>query len=463
MIHAPPPGSGDTRFKVDLDRLHDIEPQDGLRMLPPSALSRAVVGRALRCVPYPLLGENTLCVSDSLVLGTDKDGAPALLVRVGDTYPNQHLEVVIKAYVYKWRHPARGTTTTDGLEAGGQGQGPPNTGAAPPRPSPAAAAFPGPTCSEPDDYEVHDLGMGYDTGADRLSLWLPVIAKHVITPGSPIASWLQPGGLLKDADACVAVTVEAYRYATATNAMRTRIFSVLRDVKAGSAFLPIVTSPGDSADHKPRVNWARFHDTVPLPTAAVTLGGLPGGGAAAQRWGPAGGGPRPAAQPSPPRPALVPSSPAPGPARGPGGGGGGASGPRLRRDSMDALRADAAILPSQRAARRAGGRGEWNLTEGVAATTTSTAVAGPLVPSSPPRLGRLSATSAPSAPAPEASFIALPPHVDRENSMRLRTQNARARLEGAFGDRAGGGGGGGRDRGGGGRGGAGAGGQDDNV
>ena len=327
MIHAPSPGSGDTRFKVDLDRLHDVEPQAGLRLLPPSALSRAVVGRSLRCVPYPLLGENTLCVSDSLVLGTDREGAPALLVRVGDTYPNQHLEVVVKAYLYKWRHPRPAGVGTgggvDGPDAWGGGGGGfgggggggqtslPGFGAAgaipPPTPPSPTTPSAGLACSEPDDFEVIPLDMGYDTGADRLSLWLPVVAKHVIGPASPLAPWLEPGGLLRDADACVAVTVEAYRYATATNAMRTRIFSVLRDVRPGSAFLPIVTSPGDSADHKPRVNWARFHDTVPLapgaPGAAFSapvaggVGAAPMAAAAQRRGGVRGAGAaRPAAR-----------------------------------------------------------------------------------------------------------------------------------------------------------------------
>ena len=71
--------------------------------LPPAALSRAVVGRAARCVPYPLLGENTLCLSDSLCLSRTRAGRVALMVRVGDTYPNQHLEVCVKAYLYRWR------------------------------------------------------------------------------------------------------------------------------------------------------------------------------------------------------------------------------------------------------------------------------------------------------------------------------------------------------------------------
>jgi hypothetical protein len=84
-------------------RLHDVEPLEGLEMLPPSHLSRLVASKALRTVPYPLLGENTLVISDSCVLAPDDNGHLALLFRVGDTYPNQHLEVVVRAYVYRWR------------------------------------------------------------------------------------------------------------------------------------------------------------------------------------------------------------------------------------------------------------------------------------------------------------------------------------------------------------------------
>lgn len=34
-------------------------------------------------VPYPLLGENTLVISDSLVLSPGTDGKPQLQVRIG--------------------------------------------------------------------------------------------------------------------------------------------------------------------------------------------------------------------------------------------------------------------------------------------------------------------------------------------------------------------------------------------
>lgn len=69
-----------------LNRLHEVEPLEGLEMLPPAALSRLVAAKALRTVPYPLLGENTLVISDSLVLAPDDHGRLALLFRQG-VYP----------------------------------------------------------------------------------------------------------------------------------------------------------------------------------------------------------------------------------------------------------------------------------------------------------------------------------------------------------------------------------------
>ena len=50
-------------------------------MMGPSALSTQVVNRALRTVPYPLLGENTLVLSDSCILAPDDEGNLSLMFR----------------------------------------------------------------------------------------------------------------------------------------------------------------------------------------------------------------------------------------------------------------------------------------------------------------------------------------------------------------------------------------------
>jgi len=240
MIKAPAPNqSKDTRYLVDVSKLHDVEPQSGLATLPPAALSRAVVGRSARCVPYPLLGENTLCLSDSLCLSRTRSGQVALMVRVGDTYPNQHLEVCVKAYLYRWR--PQGTAGRSGGAGGGGGRGrgrgggvafgvgvngadtaddelsslPPSRiggresnasvatttaaagRAAQPRDSRSSRGSlsesssnpPSFSVGEPDDFECLQLDVGYGDGSDRLMLWLPVVVKHVIDERSPLWHW----------------------------------------------------------------------------------------------------------------------------------------------------------------------------------------------------------------------------------------------------------------------------------
>ena len=71
------------------DRFHEIEPQMGvLELLQPTQLARKVLGPPRSTVPYPLLRENTLVLSDRLVLRRLR-GRMELQVRVGDVYPNQ--------------------------------------------------------------------------------------------------------------------------------------------------------------------------------------------------------------------------------------------------------------------------------------------------------------------------------------------------------------------------------------
>ena len=155
-----------------------MEPQADLEPLPQAEVSKMVVTRAKRTVPYPILGENTLVrsratqcafvcrddllhfqlpcqrhacsgpvhtmraarsptaehhqhtsrpanpcpthlwscslcawpceqascaqvLSDSMVL-TEDDGGLCLMVRVGDTFPNQILDPIVRAYLYRW-------------------------------------------------------------------------------------------------------------------------------------------------------------------------------------------------------------------------------------------------------------------------------------------------------------------------------------------------------------------------
>lgn len=61
------------------------------------------------------------------------------------------------------------------------------------------------------DVEISMLEVGYELGDDRILLWLPWIAKHVITEESPLKNWLNPSGFMADADACIAVVVRLGR------------------------------------------------------------------------------------------------------------------------------------------------------------------------------------------------------------------------------------------------------------
>ena len=57
------------------------------------------------------------------------------------------------------------------------------------------------------DVEITMLEVGYEFGNDRILLWLPWVAKHVISKDSPLSNWLSPSGFMADADACIAVVV----------------------------------------------------------------------------------------------------------------------------------------------------------------------------------------------------------------------------------------------------------------
>lgn len=232
--------------------------------------------------------------------------------------------------------------------------------------------------------------------------------------------------MLRDADASIAVTVEGYRYSTSANAMRTRIYSVMRDVRRDHGFCSIVTSPSESADLKPRVNWAAFHETVKLSGEETGYGGYGGGG----------GGVRgvsfarpPAAPPAPPPPPPPPSA---------------AAAPiqqqkqqhqaarisnNLHRNSMDVLRSDAA--------RQAAGGGASAAAPSAAAAATapppSSAAAQPPSAAAASFAAAAAAAAAATAaatraPPPEAGGgMLLPPNLDPDSTFRLRTATAQAR------------------------------------
>lgn len=54
---------------------------------------------------------------------------------------------------------------------------------------------------------MEQLEVGYETGADRLLLWLPMVVTHVIDDNSPLANWRDPETVLSDSDATIVVVV----------------------------------------------------------------------------------------------------------------------------------------------------------------------------------------------------------------------------------------------------------------
>jgi hypothetical protein len=93
-----------------------VQLQSEMPVLAPTQLSHLVVNRAKRTVPYPLLGENTLVLSDLLCVARNAAGQLCLSCRVGDTYPNQMLEMTARMYLYRWRDPVNRGEEEDAYE-----------------------------------------------------------------------------------------------------------------------------------------------------------------------------------------------------------------------------------------------------------------------------------------------------------------------------------------------------------
>ncbi|KAK9837394.1 hypothetical protein WJX84_010244 [Apatococcus fuscideae] len=228
-----PPKPNDTRYIVDVSQFHEVEAHAAIKADTPSKTSRLVVANALRTVPFPLLGENTLVLSDTMCLAPDENGHLSVMFRVGDTYGgNQFVDVSVRAYIYRWRPKLKGT------------------------------------CGIPDDFEVKLLETGYSTGEDHLFLWLPVVCKHVIDDESPLRSWRTPGGFERDHSSAIAVVVEGWMYSNSQERMRLRIYNVKNNVRPAHGFAAMVTPPHETPELKPRIDWSKFHHLRPLSAAA---------------------------------------------------------------------------------------------------------------------------------------------------------------------------------------------------
>lgn len=208
IIMKPDPGARDKRYGVDLTHFHQLRRQNDVPAAPRAEASQLVVTRALKTVPYPLLGENTLVLSDSLCLSDAGDGRLELAVRVGDTYPNQMTEITVHMFLYRWRS----------LEE-----------------IAADALLPA--------FSLDRLDVGYTNGADRLNLRLPLEVTHLIDDASPLAHWRRPGGVEADLGAEIVVLLNAYVTRTSSNMLRQRTYFVGQHVRWGYRFEPMVKPP----------------------------------------------------------------------------------------------------------------------------------------------------------------------------------------------------------------------------
>jgi len=217
-------------YVVDLEKFHTIEPQSGLPILPKSHLSHLVVSRSKRTVPYPLLGENTLVLSDTLCVAPNERGNMCLYCRVGDTYPDQMVEIIVKMYLYRWRPMSDPNSSREAAPAG-------------------------------ETFHLEMLSCGYRDGSDRVHLRLPQLVVHEIDGSSPLRNWLDEGGLEQDATTEITVVINAYKFTNGGNMLRQRTYRVNSHVRYGYGFVPVVKHPMMSADRKPRVRWQLFHET----------------------------------------------------------------------------------------------------------------------------------------------------------------------------------------------------------
>lgn len=102
VVHVP---DNPTNFyTVDLGKFHTIQLQKDIPEISKEELSTLIVNRSKKTVPYPLLGENTLVLSDVLCISPNESGTLCLYCRVGDTYPDQMIEIIAKIYLYRWRN-----------------------------------------------------------------------------------------------------------------------------------------------------------------------------------------------------------------------------------------------------------------------------------------------------------------------------------------------------------------------
>ncbi|EIE26204.1 E set domain-containing protein [Coccomyxa subellipsoidea C-169] len=218
--------SASTRHAVDLSRFHEVEPQKDLeQMLPQQIISQHLLKKNHRVIPFPALSEKTLVLSEVAVVGTKDtpDGQLSLMVRIGDVYPDNMVQLAVRMYLYRWNDRLQEDATTTA------------------------------------PYEVHQL----EVTPARLLLRLPMTVRHIITESSPLSNWRSgQAGIAADASSEIIVVVDSVKYDTSKVIMAKRIYVVHSHIKYGYRFEPMVSRVGGRA---PRITWSSFHDVAPAP------------------------------------------------------------------------------------------------------------------------------------------------------------------------------------------------------
>eukprot|EP00775_Hariotina_reticulata_P012504 gene12504-12639_t len=210
-------GRGTTQHSIDLARFHEVEPMDMLTLMPPSRVSRAVVLGGARRVPCPRLGENTMLLSDELVVTQGANGRWFVAVSLRGCAALGRDLCTVQMFVRL-----------------------------------SGNIFP---CCR----------FGDAGGGVNVLLRYPVVVGHEIGPMSPLQEWITPEGMLKDADAEIVVVATATMYVTSHLSMRSKVYSVLGSIRWGHSFEQCVIPPKRS----PTVSTAFGSLQMTLSGAAV--------------------------------------------------------------------------------------------------------------------------------------------------------------------------------------------------
>ena len=221
-------------------------------------------------IPPPIVREKTIIVSDFAVVRRRADGQRVFAFRCADVYRNQILDGRVRAMLYRFHaHRRMDGKSSESLLTGKLKaliedeavEGEAAVGAPPTSVEDRGEEF----------FTCDELDLGYDTGRDRLFLWLPTVVEHVIDKRSPLHGLDE--AMLAAAGAEVVVSVEGVSYATGMPMVTHRVYRMGANVAFGATFAPMVSAPPQEHHTKgkvaspgpPRIDFSRFHDLVEAP------------------------------------------------------------------------------------------------------------------------------------------------------------------------------------------------------